>query len=63
MEVRNAVCRTIRHGLCDAETGEPVRYRSREALAKEADKRGLTNRIEHMGSDGSDKSRATSRWI
>jgi putative FmdB family regulatory protein len=53
---------TIRHGLCDAVTGEPVRWRSREALMKEAEKRGLTNRIEHLGEQGSDKSRATTRW-
>jgi len=53
---------TIRHGLCDAETGEPVRYRSREALMKEAASRGMHNRVEHVGESGSDKARATTRW-
>lgn len=53
----------IKHGLCDAVTGEPVRYRSRAVMAKEAERRGLTNRVEHLGADGSDKSRKTSRWV
>jgi len=54
---------TIRHGLCDEVTGEPVRYRSRAELAKEAARRGLTNRIEHVGASGSDKSKNTTRWV
>jgi len=54
---------TIRHGLVDETTGDPIRYRSREALMKEAERRGLTNHVEHVGESGSDKSRATSRWI
>ncbi len=53
----------IRHGLCDEKTGEPIRWRSREALAKEAARRGLTNRVEHLGAKGSDKNRATVRWV
>ena len=54
---------TVRHGLCDEATGEPVRWRSREALAKEAARRGLTNTVEHKGSKGSDRSRSTTRWV
>jgi putative FmdB family regulatory protein len=54
---------TIRHGLVDETTGAPIRYRSREALRKEAERRGLTNRVEHVGESGSDKARATTRWI
>jgi hypothetical protein len=54
---------TIRHGLCDEVTGEPVRYRSREAIRKEAARRGLTNAVEHIGAKGHDTNRATTRWI
>ena len=53
----------IRHGLCDPDTGEPVRYYSKSDIAREAKKRGLVNVVEHVGSQGSDKSTHTSRWI
>ncbi len=52
----------VRHGLCDEVTGEPVRYRSREAMAKEAARRGLTNLVEHH-TRGGDRSKHTSRWV
>lgn len=53
---------TIKHGLC-APDGTPVRYRSRQAMNREAAKRGLFNRVEHIGTKGGDKSKVTRRWI
>ena len=55
----------IRHGLCDPETGAPVRYYSKSDIAKEAKKRGLHNLVEHKPDpkSGSDKSKHTTRWV
>lgn len=52
---------TIKNGLCGP-NGEPTRFRSREALQKAADKAGWTNYVVHKGSQGSDKSKHTTRW-
>jgi hypothetical protein len=51
----------IKHGLCDA-NGDPVRYYSKSAIAAEAKKRGLVQRVEHVPLRGSDKSPHTTRW-
>lgn len=53
----------IRHGLCDENTGEPVRYYSKTEIAKEAKRRGVVNWVEHVPERGSDKSRHTTRWV
>jgi hypothetical protein len=53
----------IRHGLCDEETGEPIRYYYKSDIAKEAARRGLVNHVKHVpDSRGSDKSKHTVRW-
>lgn len=52
----------IRHGLCDKETGEPVRYYSKTEIAQEAKRRGLHNHVEHVPVPGTDKSPYTVRW-
>jgi hypothetical protein len=53
----------IRHGLCN-EDGSPRRYYSHSEIEKEAKKRGLVNRVEHVPNphSGSDKSPHTTRW-
>src|SRR5262245_19016640 len=54
---------TIEHGLCDAVTGEPVRYTSKAEIAAEAKRRGLTPYVRHVPfSKGSDKSPHTTNW-
>ncbi len=53
---------TIKHGLCDA-NGNPVRYRSKAEIARVAKERNLSNRVEHIGAQGSDKSKHTARWV
>jgi hypothetical protein len=53
---------TIRHGLCNAD-GSPRRFRSRTEMNKVAKERDLINRVEHLGSKGSDRSKHTTRWI
>lgn len=53
---------SVRHGLCNAD-GSPRRYTSKSEMAAEAKKRGLVNHVTHMGTQGGDKSRHTSRWI
>lgn len=52
----------IRHGLCHSD-GTPRRYRSKKEIAQEAKRRGMTNRVEHKGRQGGDKSPHTTRWI
>lgn len=54
----------IRHGLCN-EDGSPRRYYSKSEMAKEAKKRGLVNRVEHVTNHkiGTDKNPHTTRWI
>ena len=54
---------TIKHGLCDEKTGEPVRYRSKSEIAREARRRGLINFVEHKGTPGGDRSKHTTRWV
>lgn len=53
----------IRHGLCN-EDGTPRKYYSKSEIAKEAERRGLVNRVEHTTDpkSGSDKARHTTRW-
>lgn len=51
----------IKHGLCNAD-GTPRRWRSREALNKAAEQRGLTNFVEHKPAPGTDKSKHTMNW-
>lgn len=55
----------IRHGLCDPETGQPVHYASKQEIKRETKRRGLINRVEHVGSPGSDKNRHnhTTKWV
>lgn len=54
----------IKHGICN-EDGTPRRYRSKAEMRLEAKRRGLINRVEHVGSPGSDKNRHghTTRWV
>lgn len=52
----------IRNGICN-EDGSPRKYYSKSEMAKEAERRGLTNAVRHVGEKGSDKSRHTSRWV
>lgn len=54
----------IRHGLCNSD-GSPRRYYSKSEMAREAKKRGIVNRVEHVPvpNSGSDKSIHTTRWI
>lgn len=52
----------IRHGICETD-GSPKRYTSKTDMRREAEKRGLTNNVRHVGEPGSDKSRHTSRWV
>lgn len=51
----------IRHGICN-EDGSPRRYYSHTDMKKEAAKRGLRNRVEHVTVPGSDKSPYTTKW-
>lgn len=51
----------IRHGICN-EDGSPRHYTSKEAMRKEAERRGVTNVVRHIGENGSDKSRWTTKW-
>jgi hypothetical protein len=52
---------TSRHGLCNAD-GSPRRYTSKSEMKREAEKRGMTNVVEHVGQRGSDKSPHTTKW-
>jgi len=53
----------IRNGLCNPD-GTPRRFDSFTEIRREAQKRGLTNAVEHVTDprSGSDKSVHTSRW-
>lgn len=53
---------TVRHGLC-REDGTPQRFTSRAEMAREAQRRGLVNHVEHIPSRGSDKNPNTQRWV
>lgn len=52
----------IHNGLCNPD-GTPRRYDSRSEINREAKKRGYENHVQHIGEQGSDKSRHTTRWI
>lgn len=52
----------IKHGLCN-EDGTPRKFYSKSEIAKEAAKRGLVNRVEHVTAPGTDKNPYTTRWI
>lgn len=52
----------IHHALCNPD-GTPRRYDSHTEIRKEAERRGFTNYVRHVGSRGSDKSPHTSRWV
>lgn len=52
----------IRHGLVNAD-GSPRTFYSKSSIAKEAKARGLEQFVRHVGEQGSDKSRHTTRWI
>jgi hypothetical protein len=52
----------IKHGLCN-EDGSPRRYTSKSEIAREAKRRGLYSRVEHVGTKSGDRSRHTTRWI
>lgn len=42
---------------------EPVTVYSKSELKLEAEKRGLTQMVRHVGTQGSDKSPHTTRWV
>ena len=52
----------IKHGICN-EDGTPRHYTSKADMRREAERRGVTNVVRHVGRPGSDKSPHTSRWI
>jgi hypothetical protein len=54
----------IKHGLC-WDDGTPRRFRSKQELARATKEAGLVNRVEHVGSPGSDKNKQghTTRWV
>lgn len=49
------------NGICNPD-GSPRRYSSKSEMAREAAQRGLVNHVTHLGSQGSDKSRFTTKW-
>lgn len=51
----------IRHGLCN-EDGSPRKYYSKSEMAREAERRGLVNRVQHTSEPGTDKSPHTKKW-
>lgn len=51
----------IRHGLCN-EDGTPKHYTSKEQIRKDAQAAGLTNMVRHVGENGTDKAKHTTRW-
>lgn len=52
----------VHHGLCNPD-GSPRKYYSKSEMRQEAERRGLTNRVEHITPKGTDRSPATTRWI
>lgn len=52
----------IQHGIC-WDDGSPRRYTSKSEMARVAKEKGLTNLVRHVGSNGTDKSRHTVRWV
>jgi hypothetical protein len=51
----------IRHGLCN-EDGSPRTYYSKTEIRKEAERRGLVQRVEHTTERGTDKNKHTVKW-
>jgi len=51
----------VKHGICN-DDGTPKRYTSKKDMREAAEKKGLVNHVEHIGSKGSDKNRHTVRW-
>jgi hypothetical protein len=51
----------IKHGLCH-EDGSPQHFTSKAAIAKEAERRGMTNYVVHQPLRSSDKNPNTVRW-
>lgn len=52
----------IKHGICN-EDGTPRRYYSKSEMAKEAARRGLRQKVEHISSPGTDKNKHTQRFV
>lgn len=52
----------IKHGLCNPD-GSPRRFRSKSEIRTAEKKAGVTNRVEHVGTRGGDRSKHTTRWI
>lgn len=51
-----------KHGICNPD-GTPRRFTSKQEMAREAQRRGLTNFVVHNPPPDSDRSKHTSRWI
>lgn len=51
----------IKHGLCN-DDGSPKHFTSKQEIAREAKRKGLTQKDRHIGTKGGDKSIHTSRW-
>lgn len=51
----------VSNGLCWPD-GKPRRFDSHSEIRKAAAERGLVQRVEHVPSKGSDKSKFTTRW-
>lgn len=52
----------MHNALCNSD-GTPRRYDSRTEINREAKKRGYENHVQHIGQQGSDKSKHTTRWV
>ncbi len=52
----------IKNALCNAD-GTPRRFDSKSDIAREAKRLGWTNVVEHIGQNGTDKSKHTTRWV
>lgn len=52
----------IKNGLCHAD-GTPRHFSSREELKRAEKAAGWTNAVQHIGAQGSDKSKHTVRWV
>lgn len=52
----------VRHGICNPD-GTPRKYYTKSEMKKEAERRGLVNRVEHVSPQDTDKARHTTRWI
>lgn len=52
----------IKNGICNPD-GTPKHYTSKEDIKRAAQASGWENRVEHIGADGSDKSKHTVRWV